>query len=273
MSYSLVEPEQFTDEHRSFIERFAKTIRAASSSSNVVTSAKDVRSCHLTASDAYARIVGLSSGNEVVGQMDRDMPCEGTAAFADCFVREDRRLLESGDIRAMKSVLNIHQYDTGLGALVFDKFLLKHHPSNSVLGIINCAHEADLERFVALFPGYWSQFGLGCSIERTRSETIDSIGTLSVAEYEVAFLLALGHDAKAIACFLRRSRRCTAIDADADVDTALRTIADKMASAGIAASNIRDRLIEARVHQRMPASLFDQVVGQTNLRAALVTFP
>ena len=264
MSYSLVEPEHFTSEHQLFIERLMKTIQAASSSSNVITSAKDIHSCHLTASDAYARIVGLQQGMDVVGRMDRDMPCEGTAAFADCFVREDRRLLESGDIGAVTSVLNIHQYETGLGALVFDKFSLKHHASKSVLGVINCAREVDLERFVALFPDYWSQFGFGCSIERTESANVEGIGDLSEAEYEVAFLLALGHDAKCIEGFLRRSRSCPAVNVELDVDAALRTLADKAGAAGIPATNLRDRLIESRVHQRIPTSLFDKVVGQRN---------
>ncbi|MGN6231858.1 MAG: hypothetical protein ACTHNZ_11960 [Trinickia sp.] len=257
MSYSLVDPERFTDEHRLFIERFGRTIDVASSASGAIAGAKDVHSRHLTANDAYGRIVGLPRGGDVAGRMDRDMPCDGTAAFADCFVREDRRLLDSGDIGALKSVLNIHEYDTGLGALVFDKFLLKHHPSKSVLGLIYCAYHANLERFAALFPSYWSQFGSGCSIERTECGVIDGVGQFSTIEYEVAFLLTLGYDATAIPGFLRRSHFVP----DASVDAALRAIGDKMAIVGIPITSVRDRLIEARVHQRMPTSLFDTVIG------------
>lgn len=257
MSYSLVEPEHFTEEHQSFIERFGRTIEAGSSNSNIITSTKDVRSCHLAASDAYARLVGLSRGKDVVGRMDRDMPCDGTAAFADCFVREDRRLLESGDIRAMTSVLNIHEFERGLGALVFDKFSLKHRPSKSILGVINCAYQANLERFVALFPDYWSQFGLGCSIERTACQVIDGIGELSGVEYEVAFLLALGHKTEDVIHFLRRSHPCI----DTDARCALFGITEKMAAAGVPIGDMRDRLIEAGVHQRIPSRFFDKVVG------------
>ena len=91
MSYRLVEPEDFTEDQQSFIEDFSQTVEVASSNSNIIMSTKDIRSCHLVASDAYARIVGLSRGKDVGGRMDRDMPREGTAAFADCYVREDRR--------------------------------------------------------------------------------------------------------------------------------------------------------------------------------------
>lgn len=257
MPYSLVEPEAFTDEHRSFIERFSRTVEVASAGSDVIAGVKDVRSRHLTASNAYGRIVGLRCGKDVAGMMDRDMPCDGTAAFADCYVREDQRLLNDGDIGALKSVLNIHRYDTGLSALVFDKFLMKHHPSKSVLGVAYCAFETSLERFTALFPAYWPRFGYGCSIERLNSEVIEGVGLISGLEYEVAFLLALGHDDKAITHFMRRL--CP--NAASNVGAALRGIADKMAAANIPPASIRDCLIESRVHQRMPALLFDKVVG------------
>ena len=257
MSYSLVEPEHFTEEQQSFVERFSRTVEVASSGSGVIAGVKDIRSRHLTATDPYGKIVGLPRGKDVAGRMDHDMPCEGTAAFADCFVREDRSLLDCGNAGAMKSVLNIHRYETGLGALVFDKFLLRHRASASVLGIVYCAYEADLARFTALFPEYWSEFGLGCSLDHTQYETIDGIGKLAGIEYEVAFLLALGHRTDTIENFLRRWRPRL----DVDVGSALFGINEMMAAAGIPIGNIRDRLIEAGIHQRIPPRFFDKVVG------------
>lgn len=257
MSYSIVVQEHFTDEHQAFIERFARTVEVASAGSGVIAGAKDVRSRHLAATDSYGRIVGLPCGKDVAGRTDRDMPCEGTAAFADCYVREDQHLMQSDDIGAFKSVLNIHRYDTGLSALVFDKFLLKHRPSKSVLGIAYCAYETNLKRFTALFPEYWARFGYGCSIERSIGEAIDGVGRLSGVEQEVAFLLALGCDSEAAARAMARLRP----NAVTDVDAALCWIADMMTAAGVPPSSIRDRLIESRVHQRMPALFFDKVVG------------
>lgn len=257
MSYTIVEPERFTEEQQAYIERFARTIEVGAAGSGVIAGIKDVRSLHLTATDPYGTIVGLPRGKDVAGRMDHDMPCEGTAAFADCFVREDRSLLDCGDAGAMKSVLNIHRYETGLDALVFDKFLLKHRPSSSVLGIVYCAYQTDLSRFTTLFPEYWSEFGLGCSLDRTQSEIIDGIGKFSGIEYEVAFLLALGHKADAIKHFLRRWHP----KIDPDVGSALFGITEMMATAGIPIQGIRDRLIEAGVHQRIPSRFFDKVVA------------
>lgn len=206
MPYSIVEPEYFTKEQQSYIERFARTIEAGAAGSGVIAGIKDIRSRHLTSTEPNGKIVGLHRGKDVAGRRDHDMPCEATAAFADCFVRQDRSLLDCRDVGTMKSVLNIHRYETGLGGLVFDKFLLRHRASASVLGIVYCAYEADLARFTALFPEYWLEFGLGCSLEHTQSEIIDGIGKLSGIEYEVAFLLALGHKADAIEHVLRRWR-------------------------------------------------------------------
>ena len=259
MTYSLAESHSFIEEHQSFIERFARTIEVASSSSGAIVGAKDIHSRHLTASDAYARIAGLRYGKDVAGRLDRDMPCEGTARFADCFVREDRDLLESGNPGATTSVLNIHRYETGLTALVFDKFLLKHHPTKSVLGIVYSAYETSLERFTALFPGYWAQFGFGCSIERADASAVHGLGQLSPLEYEVVFLLAVGIDAGGIMHFMRRLR--PAPGTNEDVSAALAGIADKATAAGITFASLREVLIDARVHQRMPGSFFGKVVG------------
>lgn len=260
MTYSLVEPEQFSDEQQSLIERFARTIETASSSNGLIACAKDVHSRHLAATDYYGRIVGLARGKDATGRLDRDMPCEGTAAFADCFVREDRDLLHGGNIGALKSVLNIHRYDTGFNALVFNKFLLKHHPSKSIVGVVNCAHETELGRFTALFPTYWARFGEGCSIERAECGKVDGVGNLTEAEYEIAFLLTLDYGAESISSVLPRLRSSAAGTGHADISATLSRLIDKMSAAGIAYASIRDCLIEAHVHQRMPRSFFDQVV-------------
>lgn len=260
MHYALVEPEHFTDAHRSFVMQFAHAVELVSSCNDAILGAKDVRSRHLTASDGYARVIGLSFGKEVTGRMDSDLPCEEFARFASCYVRQDLRLLARGHLDAIQSVLDIHACETGVKALVFDKCLLKHHPSKSVLGIVYAAYETNPERFTTVFPGYWEQFGFGCSIERVEQPMVDGLGRLSVVEHEVAFLLALGLDAEAIAHVLPRLRT----GPGTDIDAALFGIADKAAAAGVPTTQLRDCLIGAFVHQRMPKSFFSKIVGTTN---------
>lgn len=257
MHYVLVEPEHFTEAHHRFIQQFSHIVELTSSSGDAIVDAKDVRSRHLTATDAYAHIVGLSLGRDVMGRMDGDMPCEDFARFAQCFSRQDRRLLRCAHVGAVQTVLNIHRYATGTKALVFDKFLLKHHPSQSVLGVVYSAYEIGVERFTLLFPHYWEQFGFGCSIERMDHPAVDGLGKLSILEHEVAFLLAVGFDTEAIGHVLPRLRP----GPGTDVDAALFGIADKAAAAGVPMANLRSCLIEAFVHERMPKSFFAKVVG------------
>lgn len=257
MHYPLVEPEQFSEAHRTFISQFVRTIWLVSTCGGALVGAKDIHSRNLAASDAYARIVGLSSGADMVGRLDNDLPCEDVAQFSSCYVRSDRRLLDRTHLGATQTVLNIHRYATGLKALVFDKSLLKHHPSKSILGIVFSAYETNVKRFTALFPTYWTHFGFGCSIERVDHPAIDGLGRLSLLEHEVAFLLALGLDTEAIAHFLPRLRPGPGID----VDAALFGLADKAVAAGVAVADLRECLVEAHVHERMPKSFFAKVVG------------
>ncbi|PRC94213.1 hypothetical protein [Solimicrobium silvestre] len=126
------------------------------------------------------------------------MPCEGTAQFADCFIEEDNALLNSGDIHQKKSTLNVHEYSGGIQALVFNKHILKHLPSQSILGTVYSAHEIEITNFFKLMPNYIEEFGIGCSIENVT-------GTLSVGdklltdyEHEVCFLIMMNWDFKQI---------------------------------------------------------------------------
>src|SRR5262249_43364878 len=154
MSYRLVAPAQFTEQQKQYVEKFAASTWSLSTRSNVILGAKSIDSRHFISTDAYARIVGLNEGDEVAGRFDREMPCEATARFAECYVREDRELLGRGLCNAMKSVLNLHEYSNGLKALIFDKFPMKHHASKSILGIIYSAYEVDMNNFFTLLPNF-----------------------------------------------------------------------------------------------------------------------
>jgi hypothetical protein len=258
MHYRLVQPQHLSDVHRSFIDQFTRAIALVSTTSSAIVAAKDIQSRHFAASDSYGRIHGLSCGLHAAGLLDSEMPCKGAACFADCYVRSDRRLLDGGaHPGATQTVLNIHRYATGSKALVFDKFLLKHHATRSILGIVLAAYETSIDRFTACFPGYWTQFGFGCTIERVVRPSVDGLGKLSQVEHEVAFLLAVGFDAETLACVLPRLRPGRA----ADVDAALFGLAEKAARAGVPMACLRDCLIEAHVHQRMPMLFFDKVAG------------
>lgn len=252
MSYSLVSPECFTEQHQQYLSRFRRSIEAVSARSNACVGAKDIQSRHLIATDSYARIVGLAKGGDVAERFDRDMPCEGTAQFADCFVREDQSLLAHSEPNRMTSVLNVHQYSNGLKALIFDKFVLKHRPSRSILGTIYSAREIELSRFFTTLPTYTFEFGIGCSIESTGPDAITGDVALTEVEHEVAFLLTMNWNAEQIAQFMGAQ----GVALGSSIVQMTRIIAAKLGDESIGAASLREKLIALHVHQKMPSALF-----------------
>ena len=261
MSYSLVAPEQFTEKQQRFLEKFRQSIDLVSSRSGAIVGAKDVNSRHFIATDSYARIVGLHKGGDVAGRFDREMPCEATAQFADCYVREDRDLLSHRDPTRTTSLINIHEYSDGLKALVFNKFALKYRPARSILGTIYSAYEIDISRFFTMLPNYTFEFGVGCSIERADSRAIEGEPPLTEYEYEIAFLLAMKWSLGQISSFMNEYPP----SADASVLGRIRAIGEKLGGGFRGASSLRDKLIELGVHQKMPKALFNHVVSARSL--------
>ncbi|KVD87327.1 hypothetical protein WS62_18085 [Burkholderia sp. ABCPW 14] len=186
------------------------------------------------------------------------MPCEGTAQFADCYVQEDQELLREQDIRQKKSILNIHEYTHGIDALIFEKYLVKHVASESVLGIIYSAHRVEISAFMALIPNYVHEFGVGCSIENA-SRTIAVGGTtLTNYEHEVCFLLAMNWDFKQIADFMNKHRPISRTRSSDAIYKCRNRICEKLACHPV---HLREMLVGMGIHQKMPTSFFQRVIG------------
>jgi hypothetical protein len=258
MNYRLVAPERFTDQQKQYVEKFTASTWALSTRSNTIMGAKSIDSRHFISTDAYARIVGLTHGDEVAGRFDREMPCEATARFADSFVRGDQALLSCGRRNAMKSTLDLLEYSDGLKALVFDKFVMKHHASKSILGVIYSAYEVDMRNFFALLPNFTREFGLGCSIERADDELMLADKKLTTHEHEMCFLLAMNWSPEQISNFMN-TRSTT--HAHPDVATTLRDIGENLGTSSAGTSALRERLIELGAHQKMPRSFFNHIIG------------
>ena len=143
--YKIILPKNFTNEHKKYLEKFKSHVSAASEF-GFMLGAKDINSKHIIATNAYANIVGLKHGNDVEARFDKDMPCEGTAQYAENYVEEDLSLINSLDVNKNISILNIHNYNDGLKARIFKKRLLFHKDSQSILGTIYSGHDVELDR-------------------------------------------------------------------------------------------------------------------------------
>ena len=265
ISYSLVAPENFTAEQKLFIEDFKKSVTLISSQTDMIFGAKDINSRHFISTDAYAKIVALPKGIDVVDRLDREMPCEGTAQFADCYVQEDIELLNFGDINKKTSVLNIHEYSDGIRARIFHKNIMKLRPSHSIPGTIYSAHEIKIENFFSLIPNYIIEFGIGCSIENIDNRLNIGNEKLTEYEHEVCFLLIMNWSFRQIACFMNKHRP---LDRDRVADTISKCrnrICEKLNMPNGNLSDLRDMLIGMGIHRKMPNSFFSRLLGSRPL--------
>jgi len=104
----LVSPKHFSIEQKNFVQSVEYSVNVISSQTDIVFGFKDIHSRHISATRTYAKLVGLVDGNDVAGRLDCEMPCEGTAQFSDCYVREDQELLHQSDVNGKKSVGPMH---------------------------------------------------------------------------------------------------------------------------------------------------------------------
>ncbi|WDD90708.1 hypothetical protein Bsp3421_000576 (plasmid) [Burkholderia sp. FERM BP-3421] len=258
----LVSPEHFDAAQKVLVETFKESVRTISSQTDVVLGVKDIHSRHLSATDAFARLVGLSCGLDVAGRTDRDMPCEGTAQFADCYVREDQELLRQPDLHQKKSILNVHEYSHGIDALVFEKYALKQVATESALGVVYAAHKIELSRFLALVPNYVLEFGIGCSIEHVNGPLAVGGARLTDYEHEVCFLLAMNWDFKQIAHFMNKHRPIASTRSPDAIYKCRNRICEKLACHP---AHLREMLVGMGIHQKMPNLFFRRLIGSRSL--------
>ncbi|CAB3769234.1 helix-turn-helix transcriptional regulator [Paraburkholderia humisilvae] len=258
----LVSQENFSSSQKRFIESVKDSVNFISSQTDLVLGIKDIRSRHVIATDAYARLVGLLHGTDVTDRLDRDMPCDGTVQFADCYVREDQELLHHPDFNRKKAVLNVHEYSHGIDALIFEKYLLKHHVSDSIVGIIYTASRIGISKFLSLAPDYIREFGIGCSIEGVSGSLDIESFNLTSYEHEVGFLLAMNWDCAQIAHFMNTHHPTPKPRSQDTIYKCRNRICAKL---DCHPTRLRDMLVEMRVHQKMPTSFFRRLIGSTSL--------
>lgn len=253
----LVSPNDFSIEQKNFVKSVKDSVSAISFQTDIVLGFKDIHSRHIGATRTYAKLVGLADGADVTGRLDCEMPCEGTAQFSDCYVREDRELLYSSDFNQKKSTLNIHEYSHGLDALIFEKYLLKHHASQSILGIIYTAHKMEISKFLSLVPNYVLEFGTGRSIEAATALIAGDV-KLTDYEHEVCFLLVMNWDFKQIAQFMDKHRPSSRPRSRDAIYKCRNRVCERLECHP---AHLRAILVDAGIHRNMPTSFFCRIIG------------
>lgn len=260
-NYQLISPDKFSKQQQMFIEQFKKSVSIISEQSGIIFGAKDIHSRHLISTNDYAKLVGLRFGKEVTGKLDKEMPCEGTAQYADLFVKEDFNLINSLNPQNSITVLNVHNYSYGLGAMIFKKNILHHHESQAILGTVYSGFKIELKNVLNIIPNYIIKFGITGSIA-----TIDKhhkLNNVHLTDYEqeICFLLLLGWNCGQVATFMNQlkpqSKRRT-------TDTIIKKknyICEKFNLPTYDISTLQEFLLEIGFQNSMPKSFYNQIIG------------
>jgi hypothetical protein len=261
MSYKLVLPKNFTPEQKHHIEFVSNSFETLFSTAETVFGIKCIESSYILASAYTTNVFGLSHKEDVVGRFDRDLPCS-VAEFAQDFINEEKELIEHQDKNKKKSMLNIHEYATGLESFISQKRLIIHEPSQSILGTVAIANKIDLADFFNLIPNYVSEFGIQGNLENVCGTL--KIGNISLTEYEheVGFLMTVGWSAKQISHFMNKYRP-TAIQRTADTIYKCR---DRVCmKLNCEPKHFEDRLIGIGLNKKIPSSFLQRLIGNRPL--------
>jgi hypothetical protein len=262
MNYNCVLPKNFTPEQTQHIGLLKNSLEALYSPEKNVFGIKCIESSYILASAYATKLVGLSREEDVVGRFDRDLPCK-VAEFAQDFIDEEKELISHQDKNIKKSMLNIHEYATGLESFVSYKTLIIHQPSQSILGTAGVAHKIDLSDFFKLIPNYISEFGVCGNIENVYGTL--KIGNINLTEYEheTCFLLmTMNMSYKHVASFMNKYRP-TAIPRTADTIYKCRDrVCEKL---DCEPKHFQDKLMEINVDKKIPSSFLHRLIGNRPL--------
>lgn len=258
--YYLVQPNEYNEEQKKFIEKIKETIVIISTQTDLILGAKDINSRHLVLTEACAKLLEMTrctGAAQING-------CAKAGSTQTCMMtqedQEDRALLMQGDINKKISVLNFLQCRDGMRAMVFDKQLLKHMPSHSVLGIFFSVREIELQQCFTVIPNFVLEFGTGISIEKYHGPLSLQHVKFSEYEHEVCYLMTMRWTCRQIADFFNQYRpnavpRC--------VDTIYKCrnrICDKLGIADYSTEKLRAQLISMGLHRKMPQSFFNRIL-------------
>ncbi|RTL13155.1 MAG: hypothetical protein EKK54_01295 [Neisseriaceae bacterium] len=265
--YKLIKPEDFTKEHVEHIENFKKMIKMLSDSTDTLMGAKDINSRHIISTTSHSKIVGLNRCGDVTGRLDSEMPCDGTAQYAEQFVQVDKSLLTSQDVKRGVVILNIHNYGDGTKARIFKKFLLKHDDSQSILGTIYSGQDIDLTDVLNIMPNYITQFGKTGNIKViNKNDNLLNDITLTEYEQEICFLFLLNWNFKQIANFMNYYRP---IPQQRTIDTIIKKknyICNKFRLNSTLLTDLQEFLVSINFHNKIPLSFLGFIVGATTLK-------
>jgi hypothetical protein len=262
MSYNQILPGNFTPEQKKYIKHLSNSFEEFYTPEETLFAIKSIKSSYVLASPYTTKVVGLSHEKDIIDRFDRDLPCK-VAEFAKDFIDEEKELIDHPEENKKKSMLNIHEYATGLQSFISHKRLITHKPSQSILGILAVAQKIDLSDFFKLIPNYISDFGLCGNLENVYGTL--KIGNIQLTEYEheVCFLLLIMNLSYKEVSYFMNKYRPAAMPRTADTIYKCRDrVCEKL---DCEPRHFEERLIGIEIHKKVPSSFLHRLIGNRPL--------
>ncbi|MCC2626141.1 MAG: hypothetical protein K0R14_2014 [Burkholderiales bacterium] len=259
--YTVVKPENYTEEHVKYINQFKDSISLLSVQTNLMLGLKDTTLKFITGTDTSAKTLGLKYGADFTGRGILDIPCDGVAKYAEQINQQEQGLLDTCDISKGLEALSVFEFADGLKARTVTRQLFYYQPSASILGITNSVINVKLKDFINIIPSYILRFGAIGSIEAMQQDTkIENI-TLNEYEQEICFLFLLGWSIQQVTDFMDIFRpNNTPRTADAIIKKK-NYICQKLGLTNTNLKNLCEYLFSIGFQNKMPESFYLKMIG------------
>lgn len=258
MNPLMVEPHEFLPEHLAFLEQYRRSVHLISSYNHeLIMGLKDINSRYLVTNGAHATAIGIKNAIDMIGLSDGDMPCEDTSSFKDQYALEDKQALQNGDLTY--TYLKIHNYADGFKARLIKKSSLYHKETNSILGIVFSGYEINFSNLFTLIPNYANLMKKAAALKQISQisapqKFMINGASLTIYEYEICYLLAVGWSYREIADFMN-IRNLGKTNRTADTIKKVKdNICRKLGESGHL-SHLKQILIKYNIHLNPPHSI------------------
>ena len=190
--YRIVQPSNYTDEHKECINRYQETIKCHEKHSvDLIHTLKDINSLFICSTDFHAKLLGFNNADELVGMSDYQIPNPTISIHAREFVNEDAFIIQNKSINKLFHSLTIFHYNGGIRFVLISKSLFVHKPSKSILGIKFEGREINLFSLIKLVLELTPPQNNANELLENKN-LIEKINNVKLTEYQelVAFFIA-----------------------------------------------------------------------------------
>jgi hypothetical protein len=270
-TYHVLSQDQFTAEHRKYIDGFRETFKVMS---------KGFKQCNMSIIDTSYRTITLTDGNAKRCGFDHAKQAEDVLMYdyrcdaaqdADLWERDYKKMLACAQVLNKENfhlhrseTMGVYYYPNGIGFQIFRNYyqVLLHQESSSILGymyqamsLLNSLDEERQNILLAYIHRFNLMGTLRLHVEQPEAQRLPS--DLSDEEHALCFFTLLGWGAREICAFLNKhGMRSLYGSSDSEIQARRHTLAQRLGVSSGSCEDLVDYLVAHDVHRMLPVSFF-----------------